>query len=74
MKDKDYVVVDGKVKIIDELTGRILEGRRYGDGLHQSIEAKENLEVMLENQTLPLLLIRTISNFIKNSPVARELL
>ena len=52
MKDKDYVVVDGKVKIIDELTGRILEGRRYGDGLHQSIEAKENLEVMLENQTL----------------------
>jgi len=52
VKDKDYVVVDGKIKIIDELTGRILEGRRYGDGLHQSIEAKENVEIMLENQTL----------------------
>ena len=42
-KDKDYVEVDGKIKIVDELTGRILEGRRYGDGLHQALEAKENL-------------------------------
>lgn len=51
-KDKDYVEVDGKIKIIDELTGRILEGRRYGDGLHQALEAKENLKVQMENQTL----------------------
>ncbi len=51
-KDKDYVEVDGKIKIVDELTGRILEGRRYGDGLHQALEAKENLKVQMENQTL----------------------
>ena len=51
-KDKDYIEVDGKIKIIDELTGRILEGRRYGDGLHQALEAKENLKVQMENQTL----------------------
>ena len=46
-KDKDYVEVDGKIKIVDELTGRILEGRRYGDGLHQALEAKENLKVQM---------------------------
>ncbi len=51
-KDKDYVEVDGKIKIVDELTGRILEGRRYGDGLHQALEAKENLTIQMENQTL----------------------
>ena len=51
-KDKDYVEVDGNIKIVDELTGRILEGRRYGDGLHQALEAKENLKVRMENQTL----------------------
>ncbi len=51
-KDKDYVEIDGKIKIVDELTGRILEGRRYGDGLHQALEAKENLKVQMENQTL----------------------
>ena len=51
-KDKDYVEVDGNIKIVDELTGRILEGRRYGDGLHQALEAKENLKVQMENQTL----------------------
>ena len=52
IKDKDYVEVDGKIKIVDELTGRVLEGRRYGDGLHQALEAKENLRVQMENQTL----------------------
>ncbi len=51
-KGKDYIVKEGSLKIIDELTGRILEGRRYGDGLHQALEAKEQLEVNLENQTL----------------------
>ena len=51
-KGKDYIVKDGILKIIDELTGRILEGRRYGDGLHQALEAKEKIDVQLENQTL----------------------
>ena len=51
-KGKDYIVQDGHLKIIDELTGRILEGRRFGDGLHQALEAKEKLEIQLENQTL----------------------
>jgi len=51
-KGKDYIVQDGILKIIDELTGRILEGRRFGDGLHQALEAKEKLEIQLENQTL----------------------
>ena len=51
-KDKDYVLVDNKIKIVDELSGRILEGRRYADGLHQAIEAKENVTIEIENQTL----------------------
>ena len=51
-KGKDYIVKDGILKIIDELTGRILEGRRFGDGLHQALEAKEKIEVQAENQTL----------------------
>ena len=51
-KDKDYVLIDNKIKIIDELSGRILEGRRYADGLHQAIEAKENVKIEMENQTL----------------------
>ena len=51
-KDKDYLVQDGKVLIVDEFTGRAMEGRRFSEGLHQAIEAKENLEVQLENQTL----------------------
>ena len=51
-KDKDYLIKDNSVKIVDELTGRILEGRRFGDGLHQAIEAKEKIEIQAENQTL----------------------
>jgi preprotein translocase subunit SecA len=51
-KDKDYLVQDGKVLIVDEFTGRAMEGRRFSDGLHQAIEAKENLDVQVENQTL----------------------
>ncbi|MBC8173223.1 MAG: preprotein translocase subunit SecA [Chitinophagales bacterium] len=50
-KDVEYVVMDGKVKIVDEQTGRILEGRRYSDGLHQAIEAKENVKVEAATQT-----------------------
>ena len=51
-RDADYIVRDGKVQIIDEFTGRVLAGRRFSDGLHQAIEAKENVEVQEENQTL----------------------
>lgn len=50
--DVDYVVKDGQVQIVDEFTGRILEGRRYGDGLHQAIEAKEHLRIAQRNRTL----------------------
>ena len=51
-KDTDYIVRDGRVQIIDEFTGRVLDGRRFSDGLHQAIEAKENVKVEEENQTL----------------------
>ncbi len=51
-KDTDYIVRDGKVQIIDEFTGRILDGRRFSDGLHQALEAKENVQIEEENQTL----------------------
>lgn len=52
IRDKDYVVKDGKVIIVDEFTGRLMYGRRYSDGLHQAIEAKEGLQVERESQTL----------------------
>jgi preprotein translocase subunit SecA len=51
-KGRDYIIKDGSLKIIDELTGRILEGRRFGDGLHQALEAKERVDIQAENQTL----------------------
>jgi preprotein translocase subunit SecA len=51
-RDVDYAVIDGEVKIIDEFTGRILEGRRWSEGLHQAVEAKEGVRVQEENQTL----------------------
>ena len=51
-RDVDYIVRDGKIVIIDEFTGRMLDGRRYSDGLHQALEAKEKVEVLQENQTL----------------------
>ena len=52
VKDVDYIVADGQIKIVDEFTGRVLEGRRYSDGLHQALEAKENVKIQDENQTL----------------------
>jgi len=51
-KDTDYIVRDNKIEIIDEFTGRVLEGRRFSEGLHQALEAKENVEIQSENQTL----------------------
>ncbi len=61
-KDIEYVVMDGKVKIVDEQTGRILDGRRYSDGLHQAIEAKENVEVEAATQTFATV---TLQNFFR---------
>ncbi len=51
-KDKDYLIKDNQVVIVDEFTGRMMEGRRFSDGLHQAIEAKENVQIQNENQTL----------------------
>ena len=51
-RDTDYMVKDGKVVIVDEFTGRMMEGRRYSEGLHQALEAKERVQVQMENQTL----------------------
>ena len=61
-KDKDYVVIKGEVLIVDEHTGRILAGRRYNEGIHQAIEAKEGVEVKAENQTLATV---TLQNFFR---------
>ena len=60
--DKDYVVMDGEVMIVDEHTGRILAGRRYNEGMHQAIEAKEAVEIKDENQTLATI---TLQNFFR---------
>jgi preprotein translocase subunit SecA len=61
-RDVDYLVTQGEVKIVDEFTGRVLEGRRYSEGLHQAIEAKENVRVKEENQTLATI---TIQNYFR---------
>src|SRR3989454_3637630 len=61
-RDVDYIVVQGEVKIVDEFTGRVLEGRRYSEGLHQAIEAKEGVRVKEENQTLATI---TIQNYFR---------
>ena len=61
-RDKQYVVTNGEVKIVDEFTGRIMEGRRYSEGLHQAIEAKEGVLVREENQTLATI---TLQNYFR---------
>ena len=61
-RDVDYVVMDGEVKIVDEFTGRIMEGRRYSEGLHQALEAKERVLVREENQTLATI---TLQNYFR---------
>jgi preprotein translocase subunit SecA len=61
-RDVDYLVTGGEVKIVDEFTGRVLEGRRYSEGLHQAIEAKENVRIKEENQTLATI---TIQNYFR---------
>ena len=61
-KDKDYIVQDGKVVIVDEFTGRLMDGRRYSEGLHQALEAKEHVEVQQESRTLASI---TFQNFFR---------
>ena len=61
-KDVEYVIIDGKIKIVDEQTGRIMEGRRYSDGLHQAIEAKENVNIEAATQTFATV---TLQNFFR---------
>jgi preprotein translocase subunit SecA len=61
-RDKDYIVANGQVLIVDEFTGRVLAGRRYNEGLHQAIEAKEGVEVQAENQTLATI---TLQNYFR---------
>lgn len=64
-KEKEYIIRDNKIVIIDEFTGRMMEGRRYSDGLHQALEAKENVPVQVENQTLASV---TFQNYFKLYP------
>ena len=61
-RDKDYIVVDGEVKIVDEFTGRVLDGRRWSEGLHQAVEAKEGVPIKEENQTLATI---TLQNYFR---------
>ena len=61
-RDKDYVILNGEVLIVDEHTGRMLQGRRYNEGMHQAIEAKENVEIKSENQTLATI---TLQNYFR---------
>ena len=62
MRDKEYIVSSGEVKIVDDFTGRILEGRRWSDGLHQAVEAKEGVKIKEENQTLATI---TLQNYFR---------
>jgi len=61
-RDKDYLVADGEVKIVDEFTGRVLEGRRWSEGIHQAVEAKEGVRIKEENQTLATI---TLQNYFR---------
>ena len=61
-KEKDYVVMDGKVVIVDEFTGRLMHGRQWSDGLHQAVEAKEGVTIKEESQTLATI---TLQNFFR---------
>jgi preprotein translocase subunit SecA len=68
-KDTEYVVMDNKVMIVDEQTGRIMDGRRYSDGLHQAIEAKENVKLRPQHKPLPPLRFKITSGCITSLPV-----
>jgi preprotein translocase subunit SecA len=68
-RDRDYVVKDGEVIIVDEFTGRLMHGRRYSEGLHQAIEAKEGVKVQRESETLATITFQNYFRMYKNSPV-----
>lgn len=68
-KDQDYIVQDGKILIVDEFTGRVMDGRRYSDGLHQAIEAKEHVEIKQESQTLATITFQNFSISTIRNPV-----
>src|SRR5439155_9056968 len=61
-RDRDYIVNNGEVLIVDEFTGRVLHGRRYNEGMHQAIEAKESVQIQQENQTLATI---TLQNYFR---------
>ena len=61
-RDKDYIIQDGEIKIVDEFTGRVLEGRRWSEGIHQAVEAKEGVKIKEENQTLATI---TLQNYFR---------
>ena len=65
-RDKEYIVNNGEVKIVDDFTGRILEGRRWSDGLHQAVEAKEGVKIKEENQTLATITLQNTSGCTRN--------
>ena len=67
-RDKDYIVKGGQVVIIDEFTGRMMPGRRYSEGLHQALEAKERVEIQPENQTLASITFQNYFRLYENSP------
>jgi len=67
-RDVDYVVKEGEVIIVDEFTGRLMAGRRWSDGLHQAVEAKEKVKIQQENQTLASI---TIQNYFACTPSCR---
>ena len=67
-KDRDYIVTDGNVMIVDEFTGRVLQGRRYNEGMHQAIEAKEGVQIQQENQTLATITLQNYFRLYRSSP------
>lgn len=68
-RDRDYIVSDGEVLIVDEFTGRIMIGRRYNEGLHQAIEAKEHVQIRSENKTLATITFQNFFRMYKNCRV-----
>ena len=68
-RDQDYVVKDNEVMIVDEFTGRIMPGRRYSDGLHQAIEAKEHVKVKRESKTLATITFQNLLTNLRRKPV-----
>lgn len=69
VRDENYIVKNGEILIVDEFTGRIMKGRRYSDGLHQAIEAKEGVTIKNENKTLATITFQNYFRLYKNLAV-----